>query len=152
MPKNKEKAISKKYVETLEKFGLLPNFDFTKKEKKVVKALANAGDMDYLALGDVCDLKPEKTKKIVARLEKKGAVKVEGEMIHLSALATRYLHAKKKTRKSTEKFYSFIDTLSEKELDDFLKLVYYKVPTHSIKVKKRNVLVPFQKCYTMLTN
>lgn len=124
MSKNKEKTMSKKYVETLEKFGLLPDFDFTKKEKKVVKALVKAGDMDILSLGDACDLKPEKTKKIIDRLVKKGAVKVEGDLVRLSALAIRYLHAKKKIRKSTQKFYSFIDTLSEKELDDFLQLVY----------------------------
>ena len=123
MPKQKDKALNKKYVEVLEKFGLLPEFDFSKKEKAVVKALAKAGDMDILALGEACQFKPEKTRKVCDKLLKKGAIVEEGDLIRLSPLAMRYLHAKKKIRKSAKKFYRFMDTLTEKELDEFMKLV-----------------------------
>ena len=72
--KQKNKALSKKYVEVLEKFGLLPDFDFSDKEKKVVKALASGGDMDLLSLGDACEFKPEKIRKVCSKLLKKGAI------------------------------------------------------------------------------
>lgn len=121
--KQKNKALSKKYVEVLEKFGLLPDFDFSDKEKKVVKALASGGDMDLLSLGDACQFKPEKIRKVCNKLLKKGAIVEEGDIIRLSPLAIRYLHAKKKIRKSAKKFYRFMDTLTEKELDEFMKLV-----------------------------
>ena len=121
--KQKNKALSKKYVEVLEKFGLLPDFDFSDKEKKVVKALASGGDMDLLSLGDACEFKPEKIRKVCSKLLKKGAIVEEGDIIRLSPLAIRYLHAKKKIRKSAKKFYRFMDTLTEKELDEFMKLV-----------------------------
>lgn len=123
MPKQKNKALNKKYVEVLEKFGLLPDFDLSKKEKKVVKTLAKGGDMDLLALGDACAFKPEKTRKVCDKLLKKGAIVEEGDVVRLSPLALRYLHAKKKIGKSSKKFYRFMDTLTEKELDEFMKLV-----------------------------
>ena len=123
MPKQKNKALNKKYVEVLEKFGLLPDFDLSKKEKKVVKTLAKGGDMDLLALGDACAFKPEKTRKVCDKLLKKGAIVEEGDFVRLSPLALRYLHAKKKIGKSSKKFYRFMDTLTEKELDEFMKLV-----------------------------
>ena len=123
MPKQKDKALNKKYVEVLEKFGLLPEFDFSKKEKAIVKVLAESGDMDLLSLGDACQFKPEKTRKVCNKLLKKGAIEEEGDLIRLSPLALRYLHANKKIRKSAKKFYRFMDTLTEKELDEFMKLV-----------------------------
>ena len=123
MPK-KDKSITKKYVEILEKFGLLPNFDFTKKEKKVVKTLAETGDMDILALGDACELKPDKIRKVCDRLVQKSAVIIEDDIVRLSPLALRYLHAKKSIRKSAKKFYRFVDALSESEQEEFMKLVY----------------------------
>jgi len=119
-----EKAISQKYMQILEKFGLLPNFEFTKKEKKVVKLLAQNGDMDLLSIGDALDMKPEKVTKVAAHLVEKGAASLENDLLRLSPLCLRYLHAKKNIRKSAKKFYRFIDALSEKEMDEFMKLVY----------------------------
>ena len=150
MPKQKDKALNKKYVEVLEKFGLLPEFDFSKKEKAIVKALAESGDMDLFSLGDACQFKPEKTRKVCNKLLKKGAIEEEGDLIRLSPLALRYLHANKKIRKSAKKFYRFMDTLTEKELDEFMKLVdTFKVmpeePTVEIEMEERQEEAPAPK-------
>lgn len=120
---NKTQAPSQKYVEVLERFGLLPKFDFTKKEKKIVKYLKECGSSDLIAMADALDMKPAKVKKILARLVDKGAVEVILEEVRLTSLALRYVHAKKEERKSAKKFYKFVDALSEKELDDFMSLV-----------------------------
>lgn len=124
MPKNKKGlAPSQKYVEVLDKFGLLPNFDFTKKEKRVINYLKDNGSADFLTLSDATDIKPEKCHKVINHLVAKGAVEVILDEIRLTSLALKYVHTKKEERKSAKKFYKFVDTLSDKELDDFMKLV-----------------------------
>lgn len=127
MPKTHNKAHDKahmeKYVAALNKFGLLPPFDFTKKEKKLVKVLERDGEQDFLSLCDQLDLKPEKGHKIVTRLVDKGAVTFQNEIVTLTLSALNYLHTEKTERKSAKKFYKFVDTLSTKELEEFMKLV-----------------------------
>lgn len=124
MSKNKNKLKNKAYIAALEKFGLLPQFDLSKKEKKIIKLLAKNGDMDALAIGEALDFKPEKVQKLIARLMEKGAVEEQNGFVKLSPLALRYLHAKKDLAKSAKQFYRFLDALSEKEIEEFMQLVY----------------------------
>lgn len=120
---SKDKAPSDKYIRILDKFNLPADFDFTKKEKKILKYLDKNGEQDILALGDALDFKPGKTRKLVKRLVKMGAANVDGNLVSVSAVALHYLHSEKQERKSSERFYRFLDTLTEKELDEFLTLV-----------------------------
>lgn len=121
MPKNKKP--SEKYVRILDKFGLLPQFDFTKKERKIVKYLGKVGPKDILDIGDALDYKPEKVRKLVDRLVGKGAVVENGNVVELTPIALQYITTIKHEKKSAKTFYRFVDTLSEKELDEFMKLV-----------------------------
>lgn len=121
MPKNKKP--SEKYVRILDKFGLLPQFDFTKKERKIVKYLGKVGPKDPLDIGDALDYKPEKVRKLVDRLVGKGAVIENGNLVELTPIALQYITTIKHEKKSAKTFYRFVDTLSEKELDEFMKLV-----------------------------
>ena len=121
MPKNKKP--SEKYVRILDKFGLLPQFDFTKKERKIVKYLGKVGPKDLLDIGDALDYKPEKVRKLVDRLIAKGAVIENGNVVELTPIALQYITTIKHEKKSAKTFYRFVDTLSEKELDEFMKLV-----------------------------
>lgn len=121
MPKNKKP--SEKYVRILDKFGLLPQFDFTKKERKIVKYLGKVGPKDILDIGDALDYKPEKVRKLVDRLVGKGAVVENGNVVELTPIALQYISTIKHEKKSAKTFYRFVDTLSEKELDEFMKLV-----------------------------
>ena len=125
MPKStKKQAPGKKYAEALDKFGLLPNFEFTKKEKKIAKYLNKNGSADILTISDALEIKPDKTHELIERLVNKGAVIVdEDEVAYLTPLALRYFLVEKQEKKSAKKFYRFLDALSEKELDEFLKLV-----------------------------
>ena len=121
MPKNKKP--SEKYVKILDKFGLLPQFDFTKKERKIVKYLGKVGPKDLLDIGDHLDYKPEKVRKVVDRLIAKGAVIEKDNVVELTPIAIQYISTIKNEKKSAKTFYRFVDTLSEKELDEFMKLV-----------------------------
>lgn len=121
MPKNKKP--SEKYVRILDKFGLLPQFDFTKKERKIVKYLGKVGPKDPLDIGDALDYKPEKVRKLIDRLVGKGAVVENGNLVELTPIALQYISTIKHEKKSAKTFYRFVDTLSEKELDEFMKLV-----------------------------
>ena len=121
MPKNKKP--SEKYVRILDKFGLLPQFDFTKKERKIVKYLGKVGPKDLLDIGDALDYKPEKVRKLVDRLIGKGAVIENGNVVELTPIALQYITTIKHEKKSAKTFYRFVDTLSEKELDEFMKLI-----------------------------
>ena len=120
---SKNKKPTEKYVRILDKFGLLPQFDFTKKERKIVKYLAKNGDADILTIGDHFDYKPEKTRKLVDRLLAKGAVTESEQKIALTPIALQYIHTIQEEKKSAKKFYQFVDALSEKELDEFMNLV-----------------------------
>lgn len=124
MPKNKSKSAMKKYVKVLDKFGFLPPFEFTKKEKKVVKYLAENGATAPVTLGDVLDFKPGKAEQIVERLIQKGALESDPSgMVSLTLTATNYLHSKKTIKKSAKKFCKFVEAMNEKELDEFMSLV-----------------------------
>ena len=119
MPKD-EKA-NQKYIDILMKFGLSP--DFSKKERKIIKYLAKEGNQEFLALADHFDWKPEKVRKLIERLQAKAAVNVQGELISLTPYAIACLHNAKVEKKAAKKLYQFMDTLSEKEMDEFMKLI-----------------------------
>ena len=124
MPKKKNKNTMKKYVKVLDKFGLLPPFEFSKKEKKIVKYLSNNGATDALTLGEMLDLKPDKTNLLVEELIQKGAIERDTSgLLALTLTATNYLHSKKTIKKSAKKFCKFVDAMDEKELDEFMNLV-----------------------------
>lgn len=124
MPKNKSKSAMKKYVKVLDKFGFLPPFEFTKKEKKIVKYLADHGATAPQDLDDVLDFKPGKAEKLVERLIQKGALEADPSgMVSLTLTATNYLHSKKTIKKSAKKFCKFVEAMNEKELDEFMSLV-----------------------------
>ena len=124
MPKKKNKNTMKKYVKVLDKFGLLPPFEFSKKEKKIVKYLSNNGATDALTLGEMLDLKPDKTNILVDELIQKGAIERDTSgLLSLTLTATNYLHSKKTIKKSAKKFCKFVDAMDEKELDEFMNLV-----------------------------
>ncbi len=133
MPKkDKSKALMRKYRLILDKFGLQQQFDFTKKEKKVVKLLQKRGEMDILAICEELDLKPKKAEKVAESLLSKGAIERNGDMLSLTLAVTNYLHAEKKLHKSAKKFYQFVGALDEKEVDEFMVLVdsFKVVPEH----------------------
>ena len=124
MPKKKNtKSFRKKYLEVLNKFGVLPPFHFDDDEKKVVKGLERDGSATFLDFCDRFDLKPGKAKKVIKSLVQKGAVEFEDDVVTITPAAVKYLHTTKKERKNAKKFHKFIDALSEKELDEFMKLV-----------------------------
>ena len=124
MPKKKNsKSFIKKYLDVLNKFGVLPPFHFTDDEKKIIKGLERDGAAEFLDFCDRYNLKPGKAKKAIKRLVEMGAVEFEDDVVSITPIAVKYLHTTKKERKSAKKFHKFIDALSEKELDEFMKLV-----------------------------
>ena len=124
MPKKKDtKSFIKKYLDVLNKFGVLPPFHFTDEEKKIIKGLERDGATEFLDFCDRYNLKPGKAKKTIKKLAEIGAVEFEDDIVNITPVAVRYLHTTKKERKSAKKFCKFIDALSEKELDEFMKLV-----------------------------
>lgn len=122
MPKKIKKPV-KKYLEVLDKFGLQVNFDFSKKEKKIIKLLAAEGGKQVLDLTEIFDIKPEKAHRLVDDLVEKGALTEKEGLIELTPASIGYVHAKKQSKKSAKKFYRFLDTLSEDDLEEFLKLI-----------------------------
>lgn len=122
-PNKKVNKANEKYVRALRKFGLLPDFQFTKKERKIVKFLGKEGMKDILEIADHFDWKPEKVRKYVDRLIEKGGVVVEGTSVALTPAALEFFNNIKQEKKATKKFYQFMDTLNEKEMDEFMRLV-----------------------------
>lgn len=121
--KKVSKSFAHKYLAVLNKFGVVPNFDFEDHEKKIVKSLGKDGVIDFLDFCDRYDLKPGKAKKVIDSLVAKGAIEFQNDEISLTPSCVAYLHTTKKQRKSAKKFRKFVDALSEKDLDEFMKLV-----------------------------
>ena len=121
--KKQSKSYLDKYFAVLNKFGVTPNFKFSDEEKEIIKYIDENTSVTFLTFYDKYDLKPSEAKEIIDGLIKKGAVCLQDDNIMLTNEAIKYIHTSKEQRKSEKKFRKFIDALTEKDLDEFMKLV-----------------------------
>lgn len=140
--KKQNKAYLEKYFAVLNKFGVTPNFKFSDLEKEIIKDLDELPYVNFLDFCDNYDLKPSEAKEILNNLVEKGAVNYQDDKISLTNEAIKYTHTSKEQRKSEKKFRKFVDALSEKDLDDFMKLVnsFVVAPSDQLVLPKKGVI------------
>ena len=122
--KNRLKARSDNYKSTLEKFNLAPDVKLKKKEKKIIRIIAENDDADFYYLADELDLRPSKLIGFLCDLETQGLIALNDEDLsfEITEAGKRYAKKAKKESKAEKKFKEFLRSLNDDELQDFCEL------------------------------
>ena len=118
------KEYSPALTEALKKFYIRPDVYVTKKQKKILEAVAEMAEPDFYDLCDWFDMRPSKLDMHLYELEDQGLVTVEDEtaIVRLTERAEAWLDGPWYSKKDENKFRKFLESLSEEELKDFCDL------------------------------
>jgi len=108
----------------IEKFGLLPDYQLTKKEKLILKTVLREEVAGFLPLCRVLDVKPSKLEKMTVGLIAKGLLSyaADGTTYALTPAAMQLMTTKKEDRKMQKKFRAFLESLNQAESEEFCRL------------------------------
>lgn len=113
-----------KMLDVLAQFGLGPKLDISGIERDILDVISQIEEPGFYDLCECFDLKPSKMEKYLLRLEDKGLVEYmdAAGKVYNTELAGRYIDSYRKETRSEKKFRAFIESLSDEELDNFMKL------------------------------
>ena len=122
--KNRLKARSDNYKATLEKFNLAPDVKLKKKEKKIIRTIADNEDADFYYLAEYFDVRPSKMVKYLCDLEFQGLISLNGGDLafEITDAGKRFAKKSRKESKVEKKFKEFLRALDDEELEEFCKL------------------------------
>lgn len=113
-----------KMLDVLAQFGLGPKLEISGIERDILDVISQIEEPGFYDLCECFDLKPSKMEKYLLRLEDKGLVEYmdAAGKVYNTELAGRYIDSYRKETRSEKKFRAFIESLSDEELDNFMKL------------------------------
>ena len=113
-----------KMLDVLAQFGLGPKLEISGIERDMLDVISQIEEPGFYDLCECFDLKPSKMEKYLIRLEDKGLVEYmdAAGKVYNTELAGRYIDSYRKETRSEKKFRAFIESLSDEELDNFMKL------------------------------
>ena len=113
-----------KMLDVLAQFGLGPKLEISGIERDILDVISQIEEPGFYDLCECFDLKPSKMEKYLIRLEDKGLVEYmdAAGKVYNTELAGRYIDSYRKETRSEKKFRAFIESLSDEELDNFMKL------------------------------
>lgn len=111
-------------LDVLAQFGLGPKLEISGIERDILDVISQIEEPGFYDLCECFDLKPSKMEKYLIRLEDKGLVEYmdAAGKVYNTELAGRYIDSYRKETRSEKKFRAFIESLSDEELDNFMKL------------------------------
>ena len=113
-----------KMLNVLAQFGLGPKLEISGTERDILDVISQIDEPGFYDLCESFDMKPSKMEKYLIRLEDKGLVEYmdAAGKVYNTELAGRYIESFRKETRSEKKFRAFIESLSDGELDNFMKL------------------------------